>query len=160
MSTSAGEGKDQFSLELQSMRGWGQFCIALFSWPQVLSGDFNTDHGYITAMIQDMGTSNSPGPDISLTLGGTHSSVPLPSRDINHAVSLPISFIPHHTVVHHNSAPSSGYYKLSHVFSLEPKVHCPGLVCGFSCPTQYVMVLGRAMIPPLSLILEFHGPTF
>ena len=69
--------------------------------------DINTDHGYIRAMNLDMGPGSSPGPDITMALGGNEATHVSPSctlsppqvcrcpQDTSHSVSLYLALFAH-----------------------------------------------------------------
>lgn len=74
-STSAGERQGQFSSVVAS-EGRGQFYTALSSQSLVVTGatDLNRVCGCIRALNPDMGPISSPGPAITMALGGNQAT--------------------------------------------------------------------------------------
>lgn len=105
-SAAPGDGQGQFSLVLQPV-GLGQFCVALFSRPAVVTGamDVNTDCDCRRTTNPGKGLSSSPGLGITNALDGAskpptlaRSSLPSPlqiclcPQDMNHSVSFSLPY--------------------------------------------------------------------
>lgn len=120
------------------MRGQGQLCRTLYSWPWVISRAMDI----IRAMNPDMDPSSSPGTDITMSLGDnqvTHVSPLLTAsplqtffcpQKINHSVSFSFS-LPYHTILSLTIiVPVHQEGERTCVFSSQPRVGHLWIACG------------------------------